>query len=149
MPKTLHLKRAHQNKTGYLGVYKAWWPGDMKKPKNADLNGFKVILKHPQVKRKMHVRTFKVAEDAAKVRAAWENLTRGKMFVPGKTHANTFNDVFLKALDQKIHIEQQQAAVIDLQKITNLEEKKSLIQADKTPSASSLLAVATHLYAFE
>ena len=70
MPETkLRLETAHQNTTGFLGVFKSWWPGDKNKPKNADVNGFKVILKHPYVKRAIHIRTFNKAEDAARVQS--------------------------------------------------------------------------------
>ena len=153
MPKTkLRLNRGHQNKTGYIGVFKAWWPGDTRKPKNADMNGFKVILKHPHLKRAINVRTFNVAKDAAQVIAAWGHLTQGRISlgraVQGKKHTDILKHVFFKALDEQIYVEEQ-AAVIDEQEITNLEESKSLLHSNATISASLLLTVAVKLYSFE
>ena len=148
----LRLNRGNHNKTGYIGVFKAWWPGDTRKPKNADVNGFKVVLKHPTFKRAIHVRTFNVPKYAAQVIAAWEYLTKDRVSlgraVQGKKDTDMLKHVFLKAIDKQIYVEEQ-AAVIDVQEITNLEESKSLLHSNSPVSASLLLAVVMQLYSFK
>ena len=152
MPKTkLRLETAHQNTTGVLGVFKSWWPGDKNKPKNADVNGFKVILKHPHVERAIHIRTFNKAEDAAKVIAAWKHLTRNERIariVLNKTNKDVFKDVFIKAFKGRITTEKQ-AMAVNHHEIAKLVEKNSLLESDTTMSASTLLAMATQLFSFE
>jgi hypothetical protein len=135
------------NSTGFKGVFKAWWPGDAKKPKNADVHGFKVILHHPRVVRGVHVRTFNKAQDAAKVLKAWERMTRTGVKDMQKKHTqkDLFIDVFVTCMQKAIHDEEQKN-VVDIVKIEKLQDKKARITAAQDLTASLVLQIVDELY---